>query len=190
MTRLLHLGCGQKGHAFPTPDVEEITLDADASNKPDIVCCLGRDTIPLPDDSIDGALAVHVLEHIGRVGETSEWFQFWEELYRVLKPEGKLEFVAPWWESVWAWADPSHVRPLSPEAFYFLRQANYLIPDAPISPYHIRCDFVPSGPIIKIAGAVPAIIEAPSMNASAPTIAFRGTLIAQKPLQPWWEHSS
>ena len=58
--KLLHLGCGRKGTAM-VEGYETITLDADSSVEPDLVCCLGRNHIPLPDDSVDGAVAIHVL---------------------------------------------------------------------------------------------------------------------------------
>ena len=148
-----------------------MTLDADPMVHPDLVCCLGRDAIPLPDESVDAAIAIHVLEHIGKTGETADWFFFWEDIYRVLKPHGRLEFISPKWDSVWAWADPSHVRLISPESFYFFQQANYGIPGNPISPFRIRCDFRPG-----------TFQDTPNGN-------FGGVLIANKPLNPWWEDS-
>ncbi len=163
---ILHLGCGRSA-PLQSPD-KVVTLDADARLNPDIVCCLGKDPIPLPDDSVDTAVAFHVLEHIGVQGDTREWFYFWEELYRVLKPEGRLEFFSPLWDSVWAWADPSHTRVLSPECFMFMSQANYRIERSTISPYRINCDFVP----IRFS--------------KEETGNFAGILIAKKPLQAWW----
>src|SRR6185369_14175754 len=127
------------GRTASGPD--RVTLDADARLWPDVVCTLGKDPLPFADDHFDAATAVHVLEHIGKQGETSEWFQFWEELYRVLKPSGLLAIEAPLYSSVWAWADPTHVRALSPEAFAFFDQDNYRIAGSSISPYRVRCDF-------------------------------------------------
>ncbi len=175
--KLLHLGCGRKGRDFGecSEPAEVITLDAEAHLSPDIVCTLGRDPIPLPDNSIDAAVAVHVLEHIGRQGETAEWFHFWEELYRVLRPDGELHFTSPMWSSVWCWADPQHVRALSPQAFVFFAQDSYRVPDSAISPYKIRCDFEPSVRFESIPGA------------SSEEESFRGVLKAIKPLKPWWE---
>ncbi len=168
MRRTLHLGCGRKTLDVRIGDV--VTLDADEKCNPDVVCVLGRDELPFPENHFDAAVAIHVLEHIGRVGETWGWFFFWEELYRVLKPGAELQFESPLWSSVWAWADPSHVRPLSPEALGFFDQANYRIKGSAISPYRIRCDFV----------ALPPYID--TMNGN-----FRGVLRARKPLRPWWE---
>lgn len=174
--RLLHLGCGRKrGERFGYEDAELVTLDAEASNEPDLVCVLGNEPIPLPDDSVDVAVAIHVLEHIGRQGETDRWFYFWEDLYRVMKPGGQLHFVSPLWTSVWCWADPQHVRALSPQAFVFFNQAHYRIPGSAISPYRIRCDFE-LGEFQGIPGQDGTTIEH-----------FGGILTAIKPLVPWWE---
>lgn len=170
---LLHLGCGRKGPELKKQFGDVILLDADAANKPDLVCCLGRDLIALPDNSVDGAVAIHVLEHIGKQGETSEWFFFWEELYRVLKDGARLEFVSPLWNSVWAWSDPTHTRALSPESFIFFAQDSYRIPDSPISPYRIRCNFVPL-----------------NFTHHKDTGSFSGILVATKPLDPWWEDTT
>ena len=171
--RLLHLGCGRKGKAA-IEGIDIVTLDADSRVEPDLVCYLGRNPIPLPDDSMDGAVAVHVLEHIGKQGETAEWFHFWEELYRVLKPEGKLELLSPMWNAVWSWADPSHTRVLSPEAFYFFNQDNYRIAGSPISPYRIRCDFVS-----EAFTMIQTVKYGPAEH-------FSGVMTARKPLKPWW----
>ncbi len=167
---ILHLGSGRVGRKLrETEEFDVVALDQDERLKPDIVCCLGKDPIPLADNSVDEAVAIHVLEHIGKQGETTEWFQFWEELYRVLKPGGKLEFLSPMWDSVWAWGDPTHTRVLAPQSFIFFAQDNYRIDGSPISPYRIRCDFIPA-----------KFTEEPGGN-------LGGILVAKKPLKPWWE---
>lgn len=176
--KLLHLGCGRKGaERFGAPDdAEVITIDMEPANNPDHVVCLGKDPIPLDDDSVDQAIAIHVLEHIGRQGETDEWFFFWEDLYRVLKPGGELHFVSPLWNSVWCWADPQHTRALSPESFVFFHQDHYRIPGSAISPYRIKCDFDVSGEFQGVPGKDPTQIDS-----------FAGILTAIKPLKAWWD---
>lgn len=161
---ILDLGCGR------TPKQDGvIRLDVDYAVHPDYICFLGYEHIPLDDNSVDMARAIHVLEHIGKQGDTGAWFHFWQDLYRVLKPEGLLYLESPMWNSVWAWADPSHSRALSPEAFAFLNQDNYRIAGSSISPFRLQCDFVPVGPWRTIDGGH-----------------FGGMLRARKPLQPWW----
>lgn len=166
----LHLGCGRK----PRMTSDMVTLDADPTLMPDVVCTLGVDPLPFVDDSVDQAIAIHVLEHIGRQGDTTGWFQFWEELYRVLKPNGTLTVESPLYSSVWAWADPSHTRALSPESFVFMNQDSYRVTPSAISPYRIRCDFEPA-----LAYAL--------IPDNAGGAHFRGVLRANKPLRPWWD---
>lgn len=182
--KVLHLGSGLKnGNDLKIKGIEDleiITLDMKEELNPDIVCKLGVDSISLPDDSVDLAVAYHLLEHIGKQGETDEWFFFFEDLYRVLKPEGILQFLCPLYSSVWAWADPSHTRALSPESFNFICQDSYRIKESAISPYRIRCDFNIIGfELIKDSNKHIQEIEKYSH--------FRGEIKAKKPLKVWWE---
>jgi hypothetical protein len=181
--RVLHLGCGRKGRdvLFVTEPIAHVTtLDADGYLEPDLICELGVDPIPLSDNSIDIAVAVHVLEHIGMQGETARWFQFWEELYRVIVPNGELRFESPMYDSTWAWSDPSHTRALSPQAFVFLSQDSYRVPHSAISPFRLRADFVPVVPFTGVVDPNPEIAAREQFSS------FRGTLRAVKPLKPWW----
>ena len=181
--RVLHLGFGRTGREVPfvtEPIAELFTLDADPFLKPDFVCRLGQATLPFPDNSIDVAVAVHVLEHIGKQGETAEWFQFWEDLYRVLVPDGELRFESPLYDSVWSFADPTHSRALSPQAFLYFAQDSYRQPGSAISPYRIRCDLVPVGTFIGVRDSNPEIAAVESVSH------FRGVLKARKPLRAWW----
>lgn len=186
---VLNLGAGPLNR--PTPlkllglpeDAEVLRLDADPDNSPTLVCRLGSEPVPLPDESVDVAVAFHVLEHIGKQGETEEWFAFWEDLYRVLKPEGRFIFESPLATSMWAWADPTHSRALVPAAFLYFDQDSYRISESEISPYRIQCDFKSKG-FQAFANANPDIAKLERYSF------FRGELVAQKPLKPWWEDAS
>jgi SAM-dependent methyltransferase len=189
---VLHLGCGRKklpardvmrdmGLSLDLGDAEPtmVHLDADPTLHPHYVCTLGEDSIPLADNTVDVALANHVIEHIGKTGEPSGWFAFWEDLYRVLRPGGTLFGVSPLWSSVWAWGDPSHVREISRECFTFLAQGSYRIPGNVISPFRVRCDFGwASMPGLETGSVV--------MN-PGPYASIGFALTAIKPLRPWWE---
>lgn len=159
----LLLGAGRKKEEGFT------TLDKDRLLKPDIFCDLGIVRIPLPDDSVDYVKAIHVLEHIGKQGQTRAWFYFWEELYRVMIPNGTVYFEVPKWSSVWGWGDPSHVRLLSPESFVFFDQDSYRIKDSIISPFRIKCDFK----LVRYADISPEF--------------WAGQLEVRKPLRVWWK---
>ncbi len=193
--RVLHLGCGRKKwdaeRLFPYVGLKldgpaTIThLDADADLKPDIVCELGSRDIPLENDSVDLAIAWHVIEHIPTPGYDTQpykaWFHFWEELYRVLAPDGWIYGESPNYDGIWAWSDPTHVRAMSEASFVFFNQDSYRIPDSAISPYRIRCDFewlaLPGLP----DGRTVIVDPKDSRNRM-----LRFALRARKPLQPWW----
>lgn len=70
-----------------------------------------EETLPLPDACVDHLLAVHCLESSGRVRALLR------EMWRVLKPEGRLLIVVPNRRGVWARTDNTpfgHGRPYSP----------------------------------------------------------------------------
>lgn len=190
---VLHVGCGRKrldaealfryvGLQMATEDVRVIHLDANPSVEPDLVCTLGRDAIPLPDDSVDLIVAWHVLEHVGRQGESGAWFRCWEELYRVLAPSGWLYGESPYYTSIWAWSDPTHTRALSEHSFVFFAQDSYRVPDSAISPYRLRCDFQWLG-----LGNMPRGFEVITQPQDARVTSLRFAMAPKKPLQPWWE---
>ena len=184
--KILHIGSGRKGKDLPILadyDAEIITLDEDDRLEPDIVCSLGTQAIPLSDNSIDQVVAWHVLEHIGRQGETKEWFLFWEEIYRILIPDGQLQFECPLHSSLWAWSDPSHTRALSPYSFLFFDQDSYRITGSAITPFRINCDFKSLG-FEGVADGNEQIKQQEKVSH------FRGVLQARKPLNPWWNSNS
>lgn len=190
---VLHVGCGRKRYDWPalaeyvglgSGQPATVThLDADARLTPDLVCRLGRDRIPVADNSVDVIVAWHILEHVGRQGETDEWFHAFEELYRVLKPEGFLYAECPYYTGIWAWSDPTHTRAISEHSFIFFAQDAYRCEGSMISPYRIRCDFQP----MAMPPGLPKgyLVYADPLDARNTFIRF--ALKANKPLKPWWE---
>lgn len=180
--KVLHLGSGRVGKALgPNWGTDITTLDADPRLEPDVVFRLGC-PLPMPfaDDTFDHIVAKHVLEHIGRQGQTDEWFWFWEELYRITKPNGALYFESPLYSSVWAWADPTHTRALCEESFTFFDQDNYRIPGSSISPYRIRCDWRVQN-FYRLPDVNPHVMRHETNSH------LSGVLLARKPLRVWWE---
>jgi predicted SAM-dependent methyltransferase len=55
--------------------------------------------------------AVHVLEHL------VDFLPLVDECHRVLRPDGVLHVISPWWRYVNAVADPTHVRYLDVQTF-------------------------------------------------------------------------
>lgn len=94
---------------------------------------------PWADNTFDGALASHLVEHIPHaphiVGDSDRaaylaglqdgWFAFFAELWRVLKPGSVAHILVPHGQSDGAKADPTHTRYVMPQTFgYFLEGQN------------------------------------------------------------------
>jgi SAM-dependent methyltransferase len=60
--------------------------------------------LPFADASVDVVFAVHVLEHL------VDFLPLVDECHRILRPDGVLHVLSPWWRFVNAVADPTHVR--------------------------------------------------------------------------------
>lgn len=193
---ILNLGCGRRKDLPPwakelemddgsggevRPDATRVIhVDEMPSVNPDLVCKLGTDRLRLEDDSVDVAFAMHVIEHIGRQGELGEWFTFWQDLYRVLKPGARLYFESPYHTSLWAWADPTHTRAISEYTFLYLGQNNYRVGGS-IPDYRPLCDFVLESWSLKPDVGNPDVV-AKERNGSH----IRGVLRAVKPFVPYW----
>lgn len=92
--RLLHVGCGPRngpGAALPElfAGYEELRMDIDPATAPDVVGSMTA--IDLPDGSVDGVYASHILEHV----EQWEVQQALYEVWRVLRPGGVALIVVP-----------------------------------------------------------------------------------------------
>lgn len=125
----LLIGCGssrvKKLHQQGRPDWDGlVTLDIEASHKPDVVHDL-NETLPFPDDHFDEIHAYEVLEHCGHQGDYKFFFRQFSDFWRVLKPGGVMLGTVPLPTSPWAWGDPSHTRVLPREVFTFLIQPQY-----------------------------------------------------------------
>lgn len=96
---ILNLGCGNT--RIPGSigvDVKKI------EDYVDIVHDLNKVPYPFEDDSVDEVWLIFVLEHL------NEPFTVLEELYRVLKPGGKIYIRVPHCSSVYCWGEITHKR--------------------------------------------------------------------------------
>lgn len=88
---------------------------------------------PFPDNSVSEVHSSHFLEHV------HDLFSFFNELYRVMKVGAKALFIVPDGGSNRAWQDPTHVRPIFPQSFFYYskkwREENRL------THYPLTCDF-------------------------------------------------
>ncbi|HET9657395.1 MAG TPA: methyltransferase domain-containing protein [Kineosporiaceae bacterium] len=96
--RALDLGCGavrqHPGNAG---------IDRRRTTAVHVVADLARG-IPVADAAVDRVYAVHVLEHL------PDYLPLLAECHRVLRPDGVLHLLSPWWRHVNAVADPTHLR--------------------------------------------------------------------------------
>jgi hypothetical protein len=76
---------------------------------------------------VDEIHAYHLIEHIGRMGETEVWFDFWRSCWKALKPGGMMYVVAPYYLHECAIGDPTHTRLIAPQTFHFLNRDSYKV---------------------------------------------------------------
>ncbi len=128
MTELL-IGCGNsriKKHSFGSFEWNDLTtIDHDPNCGADIIHDLDNTPWPVADSAFDEVHAYEVLEHIGAQGDYKAFFRHFGEIYRVLKPGGKLFATVPSWQSIWALGDPSHTRVIPSASLVFLSQREY-----------------------------------------------------------------
>jgi len=81
----LNLGCGNK----KLPGY--INIDRNKKVKPDIVCKLGQEILPIGDNLVDYVVGDQFIEHL-----TSDETVFMiDDLYRVCKPNSIMKFIVP-----------------------------------------------------------------------------------------------
>lgn len=127
----LDLGCGRNKLDGYT-GVDLYSSDADVKHD------LFKFPYPFKTDSVTEIHASHFVEHIPHV---LRW-RFFEECWRILKPEGTMRIVVPSWKSERAMGDMTHEwPPVVAMAFFYLnkpwREANKLT----YGPYDLKCNF-------------------------------------------------
>jgi len=88
---VLEVGAGHFDHSHHFT-VRYTTFDADPEQHPDVVG--DAHAMPFDDDRFDGVLALAVLEHV------DDPYQVTREMYRVLKPGGRLLAWIPFFQTV------------------------------------------------------------------------------------------
>lgn len=123
----IDLACGQnKQEGF-------FGVDITPGENVDAVVDLEQFPWPIESDSVEEIFCSHYVEH------TSDLIKFMDEVYRILKPGGKIKIIAPYYNSIRCWQDPTHKRAISEATFFYFnkewREANKL------DHYNIKCDF-------------------------------------------------
>lgn len=85
LPRMLNLGSGNR----KLPQNQGwINIDIDASTNPDVIRNLDKG-LPFDTNSVDAVYSSHTIEHVDDV------FFFMYEIWRVCKPDAKVEIIAP-----------------------------------------------------------------------------------------------
>lgn len=99
----------------------------------------------LPNDSVSEVHCSHFIEHLTNLNDRWERVNFFNELYRILKPGATAQLFFPHWCSNRHYGDPTHKEPFSEMGFYYLkrewRMANAPHTEAEFNPNGYSCDF-------------------------------------------------
>jgi len=103
----LDIGCGHnKKEGY-------ISIDKSPDVDADYIVDVETEPLPFKDSSVDEIHCAHLVEHIHNL------IPFMNECYRVLKPGGRMEILAPYYTAIQATQDPTHVRFISENSFLY-----------------------------------------------------------------------
>ncbi len=104
------------------------------------------------DNSVDEIECSHFVEHIPHGdGFHDPFFQFFDEIHRILKPaefdpenpniptKGFASIICPYYSSMRSWQDPTHQRAISEASFLYLNKQWRI--DNKLDHYPVDCDF-------------------------------------------------
>lgn len=108
----INIGCGN--------DYRDGYVNIDKNNEArcDVAMDLETDKFPFEDNSIDYAVANHVIEHITNLTHLMN------EVHRVLKPGAIFHIEVPVANSISHWKDPTHVRGFVEQTFKYFTNWN------------------------------------------------------------------
>lgn len=106
----LEIACGQQ------KDDGWVGVDIVKTAVTDVVHDLNSYPWPFEDGSVAEARCSHYIEHV------PDLIAFMNEVHRILAPGAQCLFIAPYYTSVRAWQDPTHVRAISEQTFLYFNQ--------------------------------------------------------------------
>lgn len=164
------LACGDNKHGE-----DWIGVDIAQTSAVDIQHDLNHYPWPFEDESVDEIHCSHYIEHIPHDSRVLDLFRmilrsenldslkdeisrymdedkpseglinFMNECYRILKPEGKISLIAPYYSSIRAYGDPTHQRFICDWTFYYYnkqwRELNKLEHYGIIADFDVKYDF-------------------------------------------------
>lgn len=110
----LDLGCGNNKRPGATG------VDFNERTDADIIHNLNEFPYPMQNNSYDEIYMDNTLEHLTNV------MAVMEEVYRICKPGGMVKIMVPYFRSVYAFIDPTHLH------FFTVNSFAYFDPDNPI----------------------------------------------------------
>jgi SAM-dependent methyltransferase len=160
--RILDVGCGTGalGRHRPSPDIEIHGVDVDPAAlrqaaRFEVVQCVNLDSSPLPypDASFDAVLAKDVFEHV------QDPSQLTREIYRVIRPGGRLLASVVMARPRAVWGDYTHVRGFTKHS------AQLLLEDAGYQVLRVwRMGGVPLSNRLHLTWLLPHLLRAPILN--------------------------
>jgi SAM-dependent methyltransferase len=127
----IDIGCGKnKKQGFTGIDV--IPFDG-----VDIVCNVGKDSLPFDNDSVDEVHTSHFVEHL----TAPERVHFVNEIHRVMKKGAKATIIVPHWGSCRAYGDLTHQWPPVSEFWFYYLDKDWRAVNAPHSQYNEDVNF-------------------------------------------------
>ena len=113
MIKCLNLGSGISKQET-TPEQEWMNIDNDTRTRPDILRNL-MNGIPFNDCTFDMVLSSHFFEHF----KGTDLIFLVNEVWRVLKPEGRLYILSPYYKDKTSWIDVTHEQHFNEYSFEF-----------------------------------------------------------------------
>ncbi len=123
----LDLGCGMNKKAG------FLGVDISPDINPDFIHNLDVYPYPFEDNSVFEIFTSHFIEHVKDIK------LFMEECWRILVPMGMMTIIAPYYSSVRAFQDYTHVRPISEYTFLYFSKA--WMKENKLEHYGVKADF-------------------------------------------------
>lgn len=125
----LDLGCGK--------NPREGFIGVDCRDFGQAITADLRKRWPWKDGSVEEAHCSHFVEHL----TAPERIHFVNELYRVLKPDGKCQLIVPSWSSCRAYGDLTHQWPPVSEFWFYYLDKSWREQNAPHNDGY-KCNFL------------------------------------------------